>query len=313
MSIKTNRGDFFVAIYYGAVFLALLGLAVWNLCNKQYQTVAGTELRSSCRFNALNGLTIGVLFWIIGCITHGGLHFAFSPYSVLIAALYAVFCGGYTVLGMKLMGEGKLSLYIMFLMLGGMLLPYLYGIVFLRETITVGKIVGCVLLTGGLILFSLGEKKDGDKPVTAKFLLLCFAVFVLNGGVSILSKIHQTAPAVRHPVDTAEFVMLSNLVKGLIFCAVTPFTPKEAAAATQKQKKQGILYTLLSAVLGGFASFCLLFAAGKVDASIQYPVVSGGTVVLSAITGWLFYHETLSKRSTVLLILIFAATFLFLF
>jgi uncharacterized membrane protein len=40
----------------------------------------------------------------------------------------------------------------MFMMLGGMLVPFFYGVLFLQEKLSVGKVIGTVLLTVFIVL-----------------------------------------------------------------------------------------------------------------------------------------------------------------
>jgi len=56
----------------------------------------------------------------------------------------------------------------------------------------------------------------------------------------------------------------------------------------------------------------LLAAASTMPASVQYPMMTGGSVVLTALAGYLFFQEKQSKRALIGTILAFAATFLFL-
>ena len=56
-----------------------------------------------------------------------------------------------------------------------------------------------------------------------------------------------------------------------------------------------------------------LIGAANVPASVLYPLVTGGSVVLSAVAGLLFFKEKPDKISGIGLLLSFAATFLFLF
>ena len=58
----------------------------------------------------------------------------------------------YYLIGIKVLSLGSLAIYSMFMMLGGMLVPFFYGITFLHETISVGKVIGTVLLTVFIVL-----------------------------------------------------------------------------------------------------------------------------------------------------------------
>ena len=92
----------------------------------------------------------------------GGFSVSFSPVSALWAALFAVIMLPYYMIGIKVLSLGSLAIYSMFMMLGGMLVPFFYGIIFLEENISIAQIVGTVLLTVFIVLQAIWQKEpDG--------------------------------------------------------------------------------------------------------------------------------------------------------
>ena len=70
---------------------------------------------------------------------------------------------------------------------------------------------------------------------------------------------------------------------------------------------------LVCGALNGSSYLCqLIAAASDMPASVQYPMITGGTVILSAAVGRVFFGERQSKLSLAGTLLAFAATFLFL-
>jgi len=145
------------------------------------------------------------------------------------------------------------------------------------------------------------EKIDG------KLLLLCAAVFVLNGGVSIISKCHQvcTVPV----VSSSAFVMYSGLGKAL-------FSGAALLICTKKDTKpmQGISAASVvgAAIIGSASYFLQLLGAKNLPASVLYPMVTGGGVIFSALSGRLFFREKLSASQIVSIVICFIGTLLFL-
>ena len=66
-----------------------------------------------------------------------------------------------------------------------------------------------------------------------------------------------------------------------------------------------------AATYGG--NFLQLLAADKVPASVQFPLVSGGVIVLSALVSVLFFKEKISKKEWISVAGAFVSTFLFAF
>ena len=284
--------------------------------NKLWQESNGAGIKTSLLYTALTGVFIGVIF-----TAAGGFRVQITPFSLLCAAVVAVLCLGYNLIGFKVFSIGSYSVYMMFLMLGGMLLPFIYGMIFLGDAEGAGiislaaRFTGIVLLTVSLALPCLGGKKE--KKNSGLFVLLCVIVFILNGFVSITSKIHQIE-TVRKTVDTMSFVVLTNGVNGvasaviLLFLCLKDKKPPELKKGFPVWKV--ILMPLIAGALNGSSYLCqLVAAASDMPASVQYPMITGGTVILSAVVGRVFFKEKQDKLSFAGTLLAFAATFLFLF
>ena len=283
--------------------------------NKLWQKSNGAVIKTSLLYTALTGIFIGVIFFAVG-----GLRVRITPFSLVCAAAVATLCLGYKLLGFKVFSIGSYSVYMMFLMLGGMLLPFIYGMLFLddaegvRPVSLAARFLGVALLTLSLVLPCLGGKKD--KKNGRLFITLCVAVFILNGFVSITSKIHQIEK-VKQTVDATSFVVLTNRINGLasavilLFLCLRDKKPPELAKNFPVWKI--ILTPLVCGALNGSSYLCqLVAAASDMPASVQYPMITGGTVILSAVVGRVFFGEKQSKMSLAGTILAFAATFLFL-
>ncbi len=304
--------------YYLLILLAVVLLALQFSTNKLYQLRCGNTAAASLTFSTLSGLTTSVIFLILTFAM--GETFTVTPYSLLMAAIIAVLCCTYTFIGFKIMAFGSMSVFMMFLMLGGMLLPYLFGVFYLNEGVSVGRIIGVILLVISMVFPVLSKDRSGG----VIFVLLCAAVFTLNGCVSITSKLHQinTDFAV---CGTTTFVFLTNFMNGIISAVGLLIMNLSGAKKTvddkgttvaqviRKNTKAIALIVIGNAAFGGISYMLQLIGAANVPASVLYPLVTGGSVVLSAVAGLLFFKEKPDKVSGIGLLLSFAATFLFLF
>ena len=304
--------------YYLLILLAVVLLALQFSTNKLYQLRCGNTAAASLTFSTLSGLTTSVIFLILTFAM--GETFTVTPYSLVMAAIIAVLCCTYTFIGFKIMAFGSMSVFMMFLMLGGMLLPYLFGVFYLNEGVSVGRIIGVILLAISMVFPVLSKDRSGG----VIFVLLCAAVFTLNGCVSITSKLHQinTDFAV---CGTTTFVFLTNFMNGIISAVGLLIMNLSGAKKTvddkgttvaqviRKNTKAIALIVIGNAAFGGISYMLQLIGAANVPASVLYPLVTGGSVVLSAVVGLLFFKERPDKVSGIGLLLSFAATFLFLF
>ena len=283
------------------VELATILLAVFTALQRIYQKQTGTAPATGLAYNALLGLFAAVLFWAM-C----GFKFEFTPYSAAIAAGEALLAIAYTLLGFCVMREGGMVLYTLFLMVGGMMVPYVWGLLFLGEPFALLRTLGLVLILGAVILFNSGSQKP-----SAKVLWMCAAVFFLNGGVSVLSKLHQIE-TVRPVVSTEGLVMLVNLSKAVLSAAALLFVAR-GPALKQSLPRRGLLLLVAGCSLFGGLSYQLqLMGASNLPATLLYPLITGGSILFSALLDGVWFKEMLSRRGWAGVILCVVGTILML-
>lgn len=287
-------------IFYILIFLAALGTAMNFAVTKVYQINQGNSLQSGVIFNSLVGLA-GSLIYFAVC----GFKIDITVFSVVLALLFTLFHGIYTIIGFKIMSLGSMAVYTIFLMLGGMILPYLYGLFFLDEEITVLKVMALLLMSLAIILQNNGKKERGK----AIFYILCICVFFLNGLVSIVSKVHQTYPQFETVSDNG-FVLLKNVMRFLLFFGMIPFVGKKGEKVFSIKPKMYIVI-VSSALISSISYYLQLVCASSLPATVQFPVISGGTIVFTALLGMICFKEKISKRQAFCLLLCIISTIIF--
>ena len=286
---------------YGLITLAAVLLTVDFILQKLYQQKAGESSRSVLFFNAANGLFTAVVFYLIG-----GCRFEFSLFSVGMATLLAFLGLTYSLIGFRILAKGGMGLYSLFLMTGGMTIPYVFGLLFLEESLNAARIIGLVCIIAAIILANAG-KGSRNRSV----LLLCAAVFFLNGFVSVVSKIHQVD--VNHsPISATGFVFWSGVAKFVLCSAAILFRGKNDASEPLPLRPGALCLILASALIGGLSYLCQLIGAAELPASVLYPFVTGGSIVLSNLTGALLYKEKIDLKKSIGIAICFAGTCLFL-
>ena len=307
--------------YYFLVLLAVIGLAVNFSLNKIYQNHVGSGSRMIVIFNIITAACTAVIFFFINGFMNG-FSISITPFSILMAALLALFCGSYSVIGFKIISMGNIAVYTLFLMLGGMMLPYFYGLIFLDEEFSILRLLGLILMVVSIILSGLDDNKseDGEKKKSSTmFFVLCAIVFCLNGMTSITSKIHQLDTNVDMAVNPQTFVMLTAIIRVIFFSVVYLIIrlrdgklPPLSRPAPVKIKLPIFGIMVSSAAVDGLSYLLQLIGASHLPATVLYPLVTGGTIVLTAVAGLLLFKQKLSRRATIGIVLCFASTFLFL-
>ena len=287
-------------ISYILVLIATVLLAFEFAFSRKYQTVEGTAMSAGLRFNMLTGLFTAVIFFCLN-----GFRLEWSPFSILLVALAALCGTAYNVLSFRILKAGGMTLYSMFLMLGGMLLPYVYGVLFLEEELTVLRILGVAVIAVAVVLSCRGRYK-----VSPWVYVLCVVVFLLNGGVSIFSKLHQIEKEYA-TISTTAFVMYGGLARFVFSSGALLAQGKKA------EKPKASPWWILgiaagAAAISGISYLLQLTGAAQLPATVLYPMVTGGSIIFSALSGRVFFKEKLSVYQLVGIGLCFAGTLLFL-
>ena len=276
-------------------------LGAGNLAaNRLYQKKMGVSLRAGMIYMVLYGIFSSLVFWAVK-----GFRLQVSAYSLAMAGLMALLSTGYTLIGFLLMKEEKMTLYTLFLMTGGMTVPYLWGLFGLDESFSYARTAGLIMIAAAICLSNSGKgvQKEGGKTG-----LLCGAVFLLNGLVSVISKEHQISAAA---VPSTDFVLLSNLAR-IVFCLPLLGTAGKEGAGYPALSFRAMRLVLLATLLGSVSYWLQLIGAKSLPATVLYPIVTGGTIVFGALFGQYFFKEKLTRRMRMALLLCCIGTCLFL-
>ena len=258
--------------------LATILLAGQISINKLFQKENGDGFRTGILFNLVNGIITAVFFFCLN-----GFHLHVSLYSAIMATVMTVCATAYLIISFRIMAIGSVASYSLFLMLGGMVVPYLYGVLALGESLTVLRTVGLLLICASLVLIG---RKSGKSSVRAG--ILYGVVFLLNGLVSVVSKLHQI-DTIHHAVDTADFIILTGLSKTVLLAILLPFL-KKPESGSSRQVTRAFVVIALSSIVGGVSYMLQLIGAKTLPATVLYPIVTGGTVVFCALMGDLFFR-----------------------
>lgn len=297
--------------YYILIFIADFLIAGQFACNKLYEHRLARTGGDLLIFPVLAALFDCILFL---CINSFSL--AFGTFSFVMAILNALIQASSIVFGILVVRWGNVSVYTMFMMLGGMLLPYLYGVAFLCEMPNVFQIVGLFVLIAALILFALPSADAEKKSPRKLFYVLCVLVFFLNGASSIVAKAHQINA---EAIPTHDFMVWTYLMQFLLasICfivgrAVTRKAPPEQRMLCLCTKPFSTLAISAGyAVSTGVGYMFLLIGNVHLPASVQYPIVTGGSIILTTIVARIVFREKIGLLKLIGLALMFAGVMLF--
>ena len=278
-------------MYYGLVTLSVILFGIQFLFSDKYQQHSGTGVISSFLLILFSSLTAILTMGIIS-----GFHFAVTPFSLLIATMAAVNSTLCSFCSLKTLERGNLSVYSLFSMLGGMVLPCIAGIFFFHEGVTLGKIL-CVLFVGAALPITI--TKGGSKSAYIYYI----GVFIFNGMAGVYPKIYTSLPYPK--VTEAEYTTLLHIVAVIIALTVLLLHRKEF----KKPGMKPVLFASAGGLLNSVANYILRIALAVLPASVQYPFLTGGVIIVSTLIA-AFTSRKPSKKEIIAVILAFTGILL---
>ena len=253
------------AVSYGLLTLSTIMFGFMFFFNDIFRKNYGSGIRATFVMNFGGGIVGLIALFLIS-----GLKFEFSVFALIMAIITALNGFLFTFCSFKALGKINLSLYSLFSMLGGMALPFVSGILFHQEGITIGKIVCFIIITIALCLtVEKGDKKKGG--------IYYAGIFITNGMSGVISAFY-------HELD---FEKISSAGYSVL-CALVTITLSGIMLLFLKGNGEKISLPCIFAmaghgVLGRVANWLLLVALVNLPASAQYPFVTGGTIIVSTV------------------------------
>ena len=282
------------------IFLLLIPITLYSLSwifMKKYQRLAGGGTFSLAIYNFAGIiLSFSVLLIMRGFTLHSNI------YTMICAAVYGVGLMVYNGFKVKISELGPLSIMSMFTTLGAVVLTMLYGFIFLDEKVTFFKIIAAILVAASFVPLIVKNKKAGKKS-SFVFLLLCTVVFIMNGALTIVSKVAQVHS--EDPGDMVDWVAL-YLFYGLLTSAVITLPALSKSTSVERDhvfSVKTIIVTILAFVCSTSATVVNLYFASMFDASVQFPLVNTGIMVMTTVVASIMYSEKPDKSTILSLIL----------
>ena len=273
-------------MYYGIVSIAVLMFSVQFFFTDRYEKEMGGGAASTFFYSLLSAIAGGICLFFVT-----GINIGVTPFTLIMAAATATNTILFSYCSLKALGKINLSLYSVFSMLGGMMLPFIVGIVFYGEDITVGKIICTVLVIAAL---ACTVNRDGKKGGTLHYI----GIFVLNGMSGVLATLFQSLPYSK--TDEASYSLWTAVIMAVISLIIMiPMMKK-----LKKPKASVIFYSFGGGAINQVANFLLIIALAVLPASVQYPFITGGVMIASTVIA-AFTGQKPSKREIISVALAF--------
>ncbi len=269
-------------MYYALIVLSVIMFGGCFALNDVYQKMRGSGIKISMQFSALSSFAGLIVLLIVN-----NFKFEFTLFTLIMAIASAAVSVGFTFCSFKALGSINLSLYSLFSMLGGMVLPFLQGIIFYGEVITVAKIICMLFIITALVLtVERGEKSKGY--------IYYIGVFVLNGLVGVISTLFTRA---NYPkTSSAGFSVLIAICTTLL--AILILLLRFGKTAFEKMTFSSVGIGAAAGAVNRGANYLLLISLVHVESSVQYPLVTGGVMIVSTIIS--FFGKTKPSKKEII-------------
>lgn len=263
------------------LLITLVCMSMKSVFSKIY--TGRTDGKGVYTYTVLAG--IGTLLFFV--VTSKGLVWDLKivPYAVVFAISYIV--AG--LFGFKAIATGSLSLTSLVINCS-LVLPTFYGLIFLNEEGGVFLYGGIILLIAALVMVN---KSSESTPVTGKWLLFVSLAFLGNGMCSISQKAQQDAFSGAGKNELMIIALAIVVVVNSIFALLTERNQ------IMTYVKKGWLNGFLGGAFNGVVNLFVMFLVGRMPASVVFPLISGGGIVLTHIISKVFYKENLSRQQTI--------------
>jgi drug/metabolite transporter (DMT)-like permease len=295
---------------YAMLGIAGLLFSFQFVFSKWYQLRTDNSLKAALWMTVFDGAWLSAIFFVAnGFCVHIT---AFSAWYAIYYSFFIIVCSVSALFALR---YGKVSLMTLFMLAGGLVLPVVYGVAALGETLIIQKGLGLVLIFFSFFPGFIYKKKSVKKEKQEfnkkrRSLFLYFTVFVCNGMIGVITKAHSISVYAASEKDFLIFAALLRLVVGLILISVLIMRKKPAHRlpsklnhAEKNERSKGIVCLLL--IVGGYTlcngvgNYFSMVTAKVMDSSLQFPVLSATVVVLTALISWAIYKEKPSTGDTV--------------
>ncbi|MBE6629729.1 MAG: hypothetical protein E7624_02630 [Ruminococcaceae bacterium] len=249
----------------------------------QNQSKKGTFL-----FTALIQL-VAACFFGGACLVSGSFAYEWGvlPYSLLFAVATSTCC----ITSVLALRYGSLALTSL-ISSYSLMLPTMYGFFRFQESVYVTQLIGIALLLVSLYLTNMTKKssKEGDVPAekshfSMKWLVLVIVMALTNGMCAIVQKEEQYRFAGAYK---NEFMMVALLVSFGVLTVVGLILERRDIGVVIKK---GAIPAVLTGAANGATNLLVMVVTATIAASIFFPVISGGGMVLAYILSVTLFKE----------------------
>lgn len=256
---------------------------------KKYQVTAGTSLNANVLYMMINGVVSAVVPACVLLVTGGKMEV--TPYSLICAAATVICAATSLIFMLKAYELGQVAIVNILVTVGGIIIPCIWGVLFLGEHLSVKGFAAILLMLGSVVLIM----EKGEKKVNKKLIWMYVVIIAASCLTTMIGKMHQVEQNYA-TVDTYSYSIWIGVIRTILFAMFLPFLIKRDGKEVLHYKKAPVVYATLSSVISGGCYIVTLFTAAVLPVVITSPLGTGIGILMSSFLPWIAYHEKLSRR-----------------
>ncbi len=261
---------------YLLLVAVIILLPLQSIIKKPFTNKVGDK--GAYTFTAI--LSLAALIFFVATSNGFQWNLEFLPYSIGFAVSY-ISANVFAVLAIATGSVSLSSLIIKF----SLLLPTAYGLI-LGEGISAFFVVGVALLIASMILINKPEK--GEK-FSLKWLIFALLAFLGNGMCSVTQKMHQQEFSDNYK---NEFMIVALTISVVVSALLAVLVERKN---TIHYTKVGFIPAALCGLFNGVVNLFVMILNNHFPASVMFPLMSAGGIIIIYLISKLFYKEKLSN------------------
>lgn len=270
---------------YLLTLLCVLTLTVQSVAIKEYNKKAQN---GPVTFSTMSVFVAFLFFLVMAFAKKAVFDTEVVPYSLLFALCYGCSLVGYVLA----VSCGSLAISAV-VKSYALIIPTLFGVFVWGETLVWYQYIGFVCILVSLFLVR-GDSSKEETKLSLKWLFFIVISFLGEGFCSVTQKTQQKAFAGKHDSSFMVFALAAVIV---VFAVYILFKEREEF---KNNFKAGVLPAFYGGIGNGATNLIVLVVpAVLIPASIFFPVLSAGQIIITSLISVLFYKEKLVSRQIV--------------
>lgn len=274
---------------YALLGLTVFGVNIQTIFRKNFSLKNENTLSAHCLYGLC--LSCGALLFFELVRRIMGAPFTLHLPTMGYAAIFSVMYTSCNILANLAVATGPLGLTSL-LSSYALLIPTLFGLIFLNNPVKLPAMIGLVFL---LLSLYFVRTKDKEQVFRKGWLAFVIGSMVTNGMCSVMQTLHQAAFPAQYRFEMLEFSMIFTIFLNIgvlgFLCARKKTAPKSV-----KELFAGQYLAPISGLFNGAVNYLVITLVSVLPAALLFPMVSAGGLLLTGAESLVFYKERYTRQ-----------------